>query len=102
MTNNNNNVLYTGVTRNITVRVTQHKAKKHPDSFSARYNVCKLVYFEIFKTIGEAINREKQIKSGSRKKKIELINGMNPERIDLSITIEESLKLPRPPLSGSQ
>ena len=84
MTNDNNSVLYTGVTSDLKLRVARHKAKKHPDSFSARYNICKLVYFERFETIGEAIKREKQIKSGSRKKKEELINGINPEWCDLS------------------
>jgi putative endonuclease len=84
MTNENNSVLYTGVTRDLKVCVTQHKLKKHRNSFSARYNICKLVYYENIETIGEAIKREKQIKSGSRKKKIELINGFNPEWIDLS------------------
>ena len=90
MTTNNNSVLYTGVTRDLKERVTKHKTKKHPDSFSAKYNVCKLVYFEMLDTIGEAIQREKQIKSGSRKRKIELIMGMNPEWEDLSLMLESS------------
>jgi putative endonuclease len=85
VTNKNNTVLYTGVTNDLTVRITQHKEKKHPGSFSARYNLCKLVYYESFETIGEAIKREKLIKGGSRKKKLELINGLNPEWADLSI-----------------
>jgi putative endonuclease len=84
LTNKNNSVLYTGVTRDIKERISQHKSKKHPNSFSARYNLWKLVYFESFETIGEAIKREKQIKSGSRKKKLELINCNNPEWSDLS------------------
>ncbi len=83
-----NSVLYTGVTSNLKERVVQHKTKKHPDSFSARYNVCKLVYFECFESIGEAIIREKQIKAGSRKKKIELVRGMNHEWDDLSGILE--------------
>jgi putative endonuclease len=102
MTNNNNSVLYTGVTSDLNERITQHKVRKHPGSFSARYNAFKLVYYESFDTIGEAIKREKQIKSGSRKKKIELINSMNPEWVDLSMALDGSLRLPRPPSSGSQ
>jgi putative endonuclease len=102
MTNNNKTVLYTGVTSDLKERVTQHKVKKHPDSFSARYNICKLVYFESFNTIGEAIIREKQIKGGSRKDKVELIIGMNPEWADLSQVEEGIDRLLRPPTSFSQ
>ena len=74
MTTSNNSVLYTGVTSDLKERVIQHKSKKHLNSFSSRYNICKLVYYERLETIGEAIKREKQIKGGSRNKKIELIN----------------------------
>jgi putative endonuclease len=84
LTNNNNSVLYTGVTSNLKDRIEQHKNKKHPDSFSARYNLNKLVYYEQFDTIGEAIIHEKKIKGGSRKKKLELINSTNPGWNDLS------------------
>jgi putative endonuclease len=83
MTNKYNSVLYTGVSTNLKDRLLQHRWKKHPNSFSARYNICKLVYFEVFDTIGEAIKREKQIKGGSRNKKIELINKVNPGWKDL-------------------
>jgi putative endonuclease len=85
MTNDNNSVLYTGVTSDLKQRVIQHKNKKHHKSFSARYNICKLVYFESFETIGEAIKREKQIKSGSREKKVELINRLNSGWDDLRL-----------------
>jgi putative endonuclease len=88
MTNNNNTVLYTGVTSDLKGRILQHKAKKYLKSFSARYNVCKLVYYKSFETIGEAIKHEKQIKAGSRNKKIELINSMNPEWDDLSLILD--------------
>jgi len=88
MTTGNNSVLYTGVTSNLVERLSQHKSKKYPDSFSARYNICKLVYYENFETISEAIIREKQIKAGSRKKKIELIEGMNPGWSDLSLILD--------------
>ncbi len=84
LTNNNNSVLYTGVTSNIKERVNQHKIKKHYRSFTSRYNLSKLVYYEQFDTIGEAIKKEKQIKGGSRKKKISLIASKNPEWNDLS------------------
>ncbi len=84
MTNNHNSVLYTGVTGNLKERILQHKSKKHVNSFSARYNLNRPVYYERSETIGEAIKREKQIKAGSRNKKIDLINGMNPEWKGLS------------------
>jgi putative endonuclease len=77
-------VLYTGVTSNLKERIKHHKLRKHPDSFSARYNLNKLVYSEMFDSIGEAIEREKIIKGGSRKKKLDLINSTNPEWMDLS------------------
>jgi putative endonuclease len=84
ITNKNNSVLYTGVTSDLTERVKHHKEKKYSNSFSARYNLCKLVYYEALDTIGDAIRREKQIKAGSRKAKIGLIEGLNPEWGDLS------------------
>ena len=102
LTNNNNSVLYTGVTSDLKERVNQHKSKKHVNSFSSRYSIRKLVYYERLETIGEAIKREKQIKSGSRNKKIDLINLINPEWKDLSLFLDGSLRLPRPPASGSQ
>ena len=84
VTNKKNSVLYTGVTSDLKGRVEQHKLRKHPDSFSARYNLYKLVYYETFDTIGEAIKKEKKIKGGSRKKKLDLINRANPEWHDLT------------------
>ena len=87
ITNDNNTVLYTGVTSSLKERVTQHKTRKHPDSFSARYNLNKLVYYEELDTIEDAIKREKQIKGGSRKDKEELINKVNPGWVDLSGTL---------------
>lgn len=84
LTNKNNSVLYTGVTSDLKERIEQHKLKKHPDSFSARYSLNKLVYFEWFGTIGKAIIKEKTIKGGSRKKKLDLISSANPEWKDLS------------------
>lgn len=84
MTNSNNSVIYTGVTSDLKNRVKQHKHKKYSKSFTARYNPDKLVYFEKFNSIGEAIFREKQIKGGNRKKKVNLIDTMNPKWNDLS------------------
>lgn len=78
-TNKNNTVLYVGVTSNLKVRVYQHKVKHFKNSFSARYNADKLVYYEYYSTIEEAIAREKQLKAGSRQKKLDLINAFNPE-----------------------
>ena len=68
MTNDNNTVLYTGVTTNLKKRIKEHNEKQHLGSFTARYNIGKFVYFEPFASIGEAIKREKKIKGGSRKK----------------------------------
>ena len=72
LTNKNNTVLYTGVTSNLECRIWEHKHKIYK-GFTARYNVDKLVYYEIHYDSYEAIAREKQIKAGSRKKKIDLI-----------------------------
>ncbi|MFC2137319.1 GIY-YIG nuclease family protein [Bacteroidota bacterium] len=83
LTNKNNTLLYTGVTSDLKSRINEHKNNVYPKSFSARYNCNKLVYFEGFHRIEEAIYREKQIKGGSRKKKIQLIEAINPEWNDL-------------------
>jgi len=83
LTNKNNTTLYTGVTSNLPKRVYEHK-NKAVDGFTKKYNLDKLVYYEIFDEVATAIAREKQIKAGSRKKKIEMIEKMNPEWKDLS------------------
>ena len=82
MTNKNNTVLYTGVTNNLLRRVSEHQERKSK-SFTKRYNVNKLIYFEATDDIYAAIIREKQIKAGSRQKKIDLVNKLNPEWNDL-------------------
>ena len=82
-TNKNNTVLYTGVTSDLYKRINEHKTGYHPNAFTKKHNVSKLVYFEVFLRIEEAIAREKQIKSGSRQKKIALIESMNPKWDDL-------------------
>jgi putative endonuclease len=76
--------LYVGVTAQLQIRVSQHKARKDPSSFTARYNIDRLVYFEGFATIGEAIARESAIKNMHRLEKIQLIVSVNPEWRDLS------------------
>ena len=83
LTNKFHTVLYTGVTSNLYQRISDHKNKIYSNSFTAKYNCSILVWYESFSQIAEAIVREKQIKSGSRKRKIELINLSNPRRINL-------------------
>ncbi|MEK7464843.1 MAG: GIY-YIG nuclease family protein, partial [Patescibacteria group bacterium] len=72
MTNRRNTVLYTGVTSDLPRRVSEHK-QKLVEGFTKKYNITKLVYYEAFGSIVDAIRREKQIKAGSRKKKLALI-----------------------------
>ncbi len=82
ITNRYNNVLYTGVTDDLQRRITEHKSGKG-GGFSSKYHLDKLVYYEEGDNIGDAIRREKQIKGGSRQKKIELIESINPIWDDL-------------------
>jgi putative endonuclease len=82
MTNSHNTVLYTGVTNNLARRVYEHK-NSLGGTFTRKYNVQKLVYYEVGEDVNAVIAREKQIKGGSRQKKIDLINKMNPEWKDL-------------------
>lgn len=82
ITNKGNRVLYTGVTSNLGKRTHEHKEKLVP-GFTKRYNLTKLVYYEIFDDIRSAISRKKQLKAGSKQKKIDLINSMNSEWKDL-------------------
>ena len=84
--NRKNGTLYTGVTSDIVKRIYEHK-NKLADGFTKKYNIDKLGYYEVFDSINTAIEREKQIKGGSRKKKLDLIISMNPEWEDLYITI---------------
>jgi len=83
MTNKWNTVFYNGVTDNLIKRIWEHKNKVHPKSFTAKYNVYKLVYYEIYSDPLNVIKREKQIKNLVRRKKIELIILNNPEYRDL-------------------
>ena len=102
LTNEHNTVLYTGVTSELQDRINKHREKTIPRSFTARYNIWKLVYFELYKTISEAIKREKQIKAGSRKKKEQLITDFNPDWEDLYEHIGIDLLIASsPPTGGS-
>jgi len=82
LTNPNSTVLYTGVTSDLKRRVHQHR-QKLVKGFTSRYNVHRLVFYEMTEDVLAAIEREKQIKAGSRQRKIDLINGMNPGWQDL-------------------
>lgn len=82
ITNKANTVLYTGMTNDVRKRVYEHK-QKLVEGFTKKYNVVKLVYYEAFGDCISAIKREKQIKAGSRRKKEQLINGINKEWRDL-------------------
>lgn len=82
MTNKTNTVLYTGITNNLGRRVHEHK-QKLVEGFTKKYNVVKLVYYEVFSDCYSAIQREKQIKAGPRRKKEELINNINKDWHDL-------------------
>jgi putative endonuclease len=83
MTNRRDGVLYVGVTSDLKGRVAKHKAKHYANSFSAQYNLDKLVYYEKIDGMSKAIDREKQLKAGNRARKVKLIEGMNPEWTDL-------------------
>lgn len=82
LANKKHGTLYTGVTSDLVQRVAQHKSKTI-DGFTGKYDCDNLVYYEIFDDMENAILREKQIKGGSRKKKIALIETMNPDWTDL-------------------
>jgi putative endonuclease len=82
ITNWKNTVLYTGVTNDLKRRVYEHK-EKLVEGFTKRYNLTKLVYFEVAETAEAAILREKQVKAGSRQKKVELVEGLNKTWSDL-------------------
>jgi putative endonuclease len=82
MANEHNTVLYTGMTNNLVRRAYEHRTGRG-GGFTTKYKVTKLVYYEVFADARSAIEREKQIKGGSRQKKTDLINEMNPEWRDL-------------------
>ncbi len=87
LSNKRNGTLYTGVTSNLVKRIFEHK-EKVVNGFSAKYNLDLLVYYEEWWSIEEAIQREKQLKAGNRKKKLSLIESINPDWKDLSEYLE--------------
>ena len=86
MTNRSNNVLYIGVTSSLTRRIVEH-AEGRGSVFTSKYNCSKLVYFEVFPTIEQAISREKQLKHFKREWKNQLVETVNPEWRDLSESV---------------
>ena len=88
ITNFLNTVLYVGFTSCLKHRIWQHKTGFYPDSFTSRYHVNQLVYYEVYDNPFDGICREKQLKAGSRKKKIDLIISMNPGWRDLYDELE--------------
>ena len=86
MSNDINTVLYTGFTSNLKGRVYEHK-EKIVDGFTKKYNVTKLVYYEVCESREGALWREKQIKGGSRQKKVDLIDNLNKKWEDLDTTL---------------
>ncbi len=86
MSNYRNGTIYVGVTNNLLRRVWEHK-NNLSEGFTNNYSIHNLVYYEFFETMNQAIEREKQIKSGSRKDKLKLIEGMNKNWADLYNTL---------------
>ena len=88
LTNKRHSVLYTGITNNLDRRIFEHKTKQN-EGFTSKYNVDRLVYYETIEDVNYAIEREKQIKAGPQKKKIELIESTNPDWKDLAVEGQE-------------
>lgn len=82
-------VLYVGVTSDLERRIIEHKTKAFPNSFTARFNCCQLMYYKHFDSIEAAIAEEKRIKAGSRTAKEKLIGAINPKWDDLSLTLTD-------------
>jgi putative endonuclease len=89
LTNKNRTVLYIGVTSELLFRLIEHREKRYPKSFSAKYNAVICVYYEVFDTIEEAIGREKVLKKWRREKKENLINSVNASWKDYWDEIKE-------------
>jgi putative endonuclease len=86
LSNKYNNVLYTGVTNNLTRRISEHKSKSL-DGFTKKYNLTKLVFFEQFGQVDDALSAEKKIKGWVRLKKNQLVESINPSWDDLALEI---------------
>ncbi len=84
---NSRPTLYVGVTSNLLQRINQHKQNCCPTSFTARYNLHNLLYYEVYDTIEQAIIREKQLKNMNRKEKLSLIQKNNPKLIDVTDSV---------------
>lgn len=91
LTNRHNSVLYIGVTNSLEKRLTQHIIQINESSFTSRYRINKLVYFEIYGNIAMAIQREKRLKKWNRQWKIELIEKNNPEWRDIYFQTSEEI-----------
>ncbi|KIA91106.1 excinuclease ABC subunit C [Pedobacter kyungheensis] len=89
LTNFQKTTLYIGVTSDLRSRIYEHQNKIYPKSFSAKYNLTHCIYYEVFSSIEEAIDREKQLKKWNRRKKETLINDFNPNWNDLTDIINE-------------
>jgi putative endonuclease len=99
MTNRSRVVLYTGVTNDLARRVWQHQHGT-VKGFTKQYRVTKLVYRETYQDIGQAIDREKEIKGWRRSKKNALVETLNPKWIDLSSTLDLQCEVPRRPAAA--
>jgi putative endonuclease len=89
MTNNHHTTLYVGVTSNLAARVSEHREKHYPKSFTSRYNLTKIIYYRFLDSIEAAIEEEKRIKAGSRMAKIKLVESMNPRWADLYDEVQD-------------
>ena len=85
LTNPSQHPLYTGVTNDLGERMLSHRSREEPGSYTARYNLTRLVYYETFRYVGNAIAREKEIKGWGRAKKLALIRSVNPKLEDLAL-----------------
>ena len=89
-TNRTYRVLYIGLTNDLKRRMKEHRFKEYPKAFTAKYNISKLFYFEEYESTDKAREREVQMKQNSREKKLTLIEGQNPEWIDLTHELRET------------
>lgn len=87
LTNKINTVLYVGMTTDVRTRLWEHREKINPKSFTARYNTSKLIYYETYQSVEEAVERERYIKGKTRKWKADLVATMNPNWNDLTVEI---------------
>ena len=90
---NNSHVIYCGITNDILARFQEHKSGRYKNAFTSRYTWDRLVFLEWMANEGDAARRERQIKGWRREKKVRLIQALNPNWLDLSLTLDEALKL---------